>query len=378
MRLMLRWLPLGSLCVAAILNAQAPASPPQPAPGNSQDNPYVQPPGVVTTACPQPLAHQTPGSVVTSGDWVELQRTGCLGACPAYTVRLYAGGTVHWHGDGFVTVRGDAAAQVDAAQAANLIQQLRDHGFESLCGSYSRPITDNAAYITTVSVAGRAVRVSDYADSAPAWLRDFDDRIDAAADTHRWRHGEPSSELFGDQHIQQDARFPKPGRTQLMHAAGTPNGAIQLLLAQQVPVDAEDASGWTALMYAAADGSLRQVRQLLAAGADASHRSRAGESLLFAAAESADNPVNKLIVLQKAGANVAAGTNDGTTVLMMAVSRYWQPEILRTVLSLGADPRVRNSQGKTALDLLEQAWQGLHQDDPAAYDIARQLLLKAH
>jgi len=376
MRLMPALLLLCSVVIAAPLDAQVPANSPRPAPDKSVENPYVQPAGVVTTGCPQPLAHQTPGSTVTSGDWVELQRTGCLGACPAYTVRLYAGGSVRWHGDGFVTVRGDAAGEVDPAQAANLIQQLRDQGFESLCGSYSRPISDNPRYITTVSVAGKPVRVSDYASSAPQWLRDFDDRIDAAADTHRWRHGDPANELFGDHHLVEDARFPKPGRTQLMHAAGTANGAIRLLLDEKVPVDAEDASGWTALMYAAGDGSLAQVRQLLAAGADASHRSRAGESLLFAAAESADNPVNKLIVLQKAGANIAAGANDGTTVLMIAVSRYWQPEILKTVLSLGADPRVRNSQGKTALDLLEQARQG--HDEPAAYAMARQQLLKAH
>jgi hypothetical protein len=297
------------------------------------------------------------GSTVTSGDWVELQRQGCLGFCPAYTVRLYGSGVVSWHGDSFVAVRGVAAGQVDAGAAANLIQQLRDHGFASLCGDYRRGVTDNA--------------------TAPAWLRDFDDRIDALADTHRWRHGEPSRELFGDRRLLEDVQFPKPGRTQLMQAAGTPGGPIQLLLEQKVLVDAEDASGWTALMYAAAgDSPSVQVRQLLAAGAAASRSSRAGETLLFAAAGSRVDPVRKLVLLQKAGANAAAVSNDGTTLLMIAVSRYRQPEVLKTVLAMGVNPSVRNSQGKTALDLLDQSPD--RTENRAAYEAARALLLRAH
>jgi hypothetical protein len=344
-------------------------------PPSDQNSPLVQPAGVLQSECPQPLAHVPAGSTVSIGDWVELRRTGCYGTCPAYTVRLNANGTVNWHGERFVAVTGDATAQVDAGAAANLIQQLRDHGFASLCGGYTRPITDAATFLTTVSVGGNAFRVKDYAASAPAWLRDFDDRIDAAADTHRWRHGDPVSETFGGMHLAEDANSPKPGRTRLMRAAGTTNGAIQLLLAQKVAVDAEDASGWTALMYAAGDGSLDQVKQLLAAGASAAHVSRAGETLLFAAAGSENNPVGKLRVLQRAGANAAAGSNDGTTVLMIAASRYWQPGLLKAVLSLGVNPSVRNARGKTAIDVLEEARTVM--DAPEAYTAARALLLQA-
>jgi hypothetical protein len=340
-----------------------------------QNSPLVQPAGVVQSGCPQPLAHRTPGSTVSSGDWVELERTGCHGVCSDYRVRLYGNGTVNWHGEHAVAVAGDAGAQVDAGAAANLIQQLRDHGFASLCGGYTRPIADSPTYLTTVNVSGTAYRVSDHAGSAPAWLRDFDDRVDAVADTHRWRHGEPSTEVFGAMHLVEDARFPKPGRTRLMRAAATSDGAIQLLLAQKVAVDAEDASGWTALMYAAGDGSLDQVRQLLGAGASAAHVSRAGETLLFAAAGSAENPVGKLGVLQKAGANAAAVSGDGTTVLMIAASRYWQPGVLKAVLELGVNPSVRNGQGKTALDVLEQA--RVVREVPGAYEAARAMLMRA-
>ena len=350
------------------------------APPDSGNSPLVQPADVVQSRCPQPLAHVAPGSTVTSGDWVELTRTGCGGRCPNYTVRLFASGAVNWRGDASVAVIGSASAQVDGPTAANLIQQLRDHGFNALCGVYSRRVTDAEAAWTTVSVGGTSFAVYDKARSAPAWLRDFDDRVDAVADTHCWRHGEPAVELFGAKHLIEDATSAKTGRTRLMRAAATPNGAIALLLAQKVAIEAEDASGWTALMYAAGAGSLEQVRQLLAAGANASHASHAGETLLFAAAGSLQNPVGKLLLLQKAGANVAAVTNQGATVLMIAASRYQQPEILKAVLAMGADPSVRNQDGKTALDVLEQAGEqaGAQADTPAAYQVAKAMLLRAH
>jgi hypothetical protein len=292
-------------------------------------------------------------------------------------MRLYGNGQVRWHGESGVAVLGDAIAQVDAAQAANLMQQLLDHDFLKLCGSYSRRITDSPASVTTISVGTRVLRVSDYAQSAPLWLRDFDDRIEATADTHRWRHGDPATELFGDLHLIEDARFAKPGKTQLMHATATPGReAVQLLLQQKVAVDAEDASGWTALMYAAGVGSLEQLRQLLAAGADATHRSRMGETLLFAAAGSRSDAVPKLLLLQQAGANVGAITNDGTTALMIAVGYYWKPEIIKTLLALGADPSARNAAGKTALDLLNARI--MASGSPAEFEAAHALLQHAH
>jgi hypothetical protein len=318
-----------------------------------------------------------PGSTVSSGDYVELHRTRCLGTCPAYTVWLDANGTVRWHGEQFVVVTGDAQGQVDGPTAANLMQQLRDHGFAQLCANYSRPVTDNPATITTLSVGSNVKQVRDYAASAPAWVREFDDRIDALTDTHRWRHGDPAHELFSDRHLAEDARFAKPGRNLMMQAAAThDHGAIEVMLQQRVPVDGEDASGWTALMYAAGPGSIDQVRQLLAAGADANHRSRAGETVVFAAAASPDNAVAKLRLLQRAGASVLASSNDGTTPLMIAAAHPQQPEVLRELIAMGANPASRNAQGKTAVDVLNAV--SPDAASQAQFNAERKLLQQSH
>jgi hypothetical protein len=328
------------------------------------------------SSCPQPLEHVLPGSSVSSGDFVEVQRTRCYGTCPAYTVRLDASGAVRWHGAQFVAVTGEAQGQVDAGAAANLMQQLRDHGFAQLCGSYTRNITDSASTITTLSVGNTVKQVRDYAGSAPGWVREFDDRVDALANTHQWRHGDGLHELLSSNRLAEDALFAKPGRNLMMRAAATHDrGAIEVMLQQRVPVDAEDESGWTALMYAAGAGSIDQVRQLLAAGADATHRSHAGEPVMFAATGSPDNAVAKLRLLQRAGGNAQTSSNDGTTALMIAASHPAQSEVLGVLVEMGVNPAARNAQGKTALDLLNAA-------DPtsataAQFDAERTLLQRA-
>ncbi len=346
--------------------------------GAQAENPFVLPAGTRLVGCPQPLAHITPGSTVSSGDWVELERNGCAGACADYRVRLNANGTVEWHGMAQVLVARSATGQVDAAQVANLIQHMRDHGFEALCQRYTRQGLEAPWTATRISVAGVVHEVRDDSDSAPAWIRDFDADIDGTADTHRWRHGDPARELFGAGHLSADARLPKPGRTQLMRAAGGQGvGAMRLLLGQNAVVDQADASGWTALMYAAGAGTLAQVQVLLDAGADAGRRSAAGENALFAAVASTDNPVAKLRLLARAGAGVTTARSDGTSVLMLAADAYPSGDLLRTVLSLGADPSVRDAQGRTAIDRLDAARAALGEASTAdRYQAARALLVR--
>jgi len=83
-------------------------------------------------------------------------------------------------------------------------------------------VTDVPTFFTTLNVAGQSKTVRDYADGAPKWLRDLDQEIDGLADTHRWRHGDPAEELFGEMRLQEDTFMPKPGITcPLRHRSAT-------------------------------------------------------------------------------------------------------------------------------------------------------------
>jgi ankyrin repeat protein len=92
--------------------------------------------------------------------------------------------------------------------------------------------------------------VSNYDNGAPRLLQQFEYEIDSLADTHRWIHGDPRKELIGN--VRADAAFAKPGLTALMRAAAVADtGEMQRLLAAKSDPNAQDSSGWTALVYSA-------------------------------------------------------------------------------------------------------------------------------
>jgi hypothetical protein len=147
----------------------------------------------------------------------------------------------------------------EAAQA--LLQQFLAPRFWALCGGYDASVTDNPAMQVEVRIGGRSKKVWNYADSAPRFERTFEDAVDAAAETHALRHGDPRTEPFSN--IFQDAYMPKPGVTPLMKAA---------------------ANADTALMYAAAGSHSEPVQLLLVAGANPNRKSLSGDTPLMASA----------------------------------------------------------------------------------------------
>ena len=145
-----------------------------------------------TTGCPWPFEGEFVSSTLSPGDYVQFERTACYGRCPAYSVRIQADGGVHWQGRKFVAVSGGQDAKVSPVDAASLIGIFRSRGFWTLCSTYERYITDLPAWITTVRIGSHEKRVLNYAERAPQWLTDLDLKVDSLADTHRWRHGDPT------------------------------------------------------------------------------------------------------------------------------------------------------------------------------------------
>ena len=58
-----------------------------------------------------------------------------FGSCPVYTVQVRGDGTVTWHGEKYVAVRGEAAGRIQVSEARDLISSFRSNGFWNLCGS---------------------------------------------------------------------------------------------------------------------------------------------------------------------------------------------------------------------------------------------------
>ncbi len=98
--------------------------------------------------------------------------------------------------------------------------------------------------------------------------------------------------------------------------------SIRSLLAAARPadVDAADATGWNALMYAVKGGHDEIVRMLLQAGANVGRRDDAGETALHLAARYGRVTATELLL--RAGADLEARDSAGRSPLYRAIERH--------------------------------------------------------
>jgi len=125
--------------------------------------------------------------------------------------------------------------------------------------------------------------------------------------------------------------------------------ATALLAHPELKVDAENTAAETPLMMAALRGNLDWTQRLLERGALVN---RHGWTPLHYAAS---GPEPKLVaLLLERGAQIEAPSPNRTTPLMMA-SKYGAIDSAELLLARGADPRVRNDVGLSAVDFARQA-----------------------
>ena len=105
------------------------------------------------------------------------------------------------------------------------------------------------------------------------------------------------------------------------------------------------------LINAAKNGDIKNVKELLAKGADVGTKNKNGETALHFAAW--DGHVDVVKVLIEKGADVDAKDNDGKTALHWAALRG-NVEVARVLIEKGADVGAKNEDGKTALHYAAQ------------------------
>jgi TonB family protein len=292
--------------------------------------------GLDRSQCPS-SNERVPPTTVTNGDFVELQRWN-------EEVRVGADGSVVWKQRDF-SQRG----QITPAEANSLLERFRTPAIWRLCGRYDQAgLMDGGSSSFKVRIGGREKSVGEYGDAAPAIFRDAELAVDLSANTHQWRHGDPTTESIAEITFEY---LPKPGKTELMDAAHRGDKkAFQTALAAGDELTDVDASGWTPLMYAASSYGDSPLSEIVKAGVDVNARSKIGETALMASAVTgmADED------LLNAGAEVNAANDDGVTALMLLVQRG-DPSEVETLLKAGADARMKDSKGRTALDYLNSA-----------------------
>lgn len=177
------------------------------------------------------------------------------------------------------------------------------------------------------------------------------------------------------------------GVTALMNAAvAGRDGMVRLLLQNGAKPNATDKEGWTALMYATAGRHWNVVKELIGAEADLEAKDKEGWTALMLALSSGAGSVSEQLL--KAGAKMPAQAPNGLSPILLAASgrdlaavrqvleagpvaldardsEQWtalevagyngDAQIVMELLRAGADPSLKDKDGKTALDrALEQ------------------------
>ena len=117
---------------------------------------------------------------------IGLERSGCYGTCPVYTVIIKSDGTFRYKGEHFVKRTGEHTGTVSLYAFNHVAQYVRDSGFMDLQESYTRMVTDNPTTFTTAVIDGKRKVVSNYADAGPSKLWAIEQLIDKLLLEAKW------------------------------------------------------------------------------------------------------------------------------------------------------------------------------------------------
>jgi hypothetical protein len=303
---------------------------------------------------------------------IALERSGCYGSCPGYTVAINNSGII-FEGRAYIVASGRHADRVDEATLGDLVNKFVRADFYSMESEYSASVTDCPAYILSISIDGNEKRVVDYMGEwmgMPAAIRELEDEVDSVARTGRWISG--SAGLVA---VLQKEKFDfRTLEAQIMlkeAAARGAAGTVRELLAAGVsltpilPPKSPDPSlgtpfenvGWLnaasqypevlqVLMDAGASKHDQGDKDLALVGAARSGAVSAAKALIAYGA-SPNTDLAKLIVTQGSGGMTISGPGSGSVLIIAAESG--NPEMISEILRYKPRLEARNRDGKTAL-----------------------------
>lgn len=127
----------------------------------------------------------------SESDVLTLERTGCYGPCPVYSIALHDDGRVVYQGRAFVKLVGEVKGQTERSTIDILRRDIRRSGLMALgkdcCDCYD--ITDHpGANIRYDFGLGERGSIDHHhgCEAAPAWLGMLEDRIDEVLQSKRF------------------------------------------------------------------------------------------------------------------------------------------------------------------------------------------------
>jgi hypothetical protein len=126
-----------------------------------------------------------------------IQRTRCYGACPVYSLRLYADGTVLYRGDTNVRVRGSQKVTVPRALVDGLSKKFLAARFLDLGEACPRGVTDHPSLGMFFRSGERTRFIHQYlgcGGPTQELMEKLGAEVDAAVDVKQWTAGPQDDE----------------------------------------------------------------------------------------------------------------------------------------------------------------------------------------
>ncbi len=120
---------------------------------------------------------------------IRLERTGCFGSCPSYSVTIRGDGKIDHYGGRFVSISGHQTATIAPSEFSNLLEQFRAANFFALDGMYQAGVTDSPTYVLKVKLGESSKEVLDYVGEwvgMPSVVTELEDAVDRVSDSARW------------------------------------------------------------------------------------------------------------------------------------------------------------------------------------------------
>jgi len=86
---------------------------------------------------------------------IGMERTGCLGVCPSYTVRIRSDGSIIYSGGKYAKFQGVKKGKINDIGLSNLLDFVKKSDYLYMRDEYSSKITDNSSTYTYIKFDGK-------------------------------------------------------------------------------------------------------------------------------------------------------------------------------------------------------------------------------
>lgn len=135
---------------------------------------------------------------------IQLERIGCYGTCPVYTIAIHGDGRVEYTGSSHVKETGSHEGRIEPDKIRALLSQFAKTKFWDVAEDYSRAkcgryCTDMATVVTRVTLKGATHKVKHYygCGNAPRSLFDLESSVDKTVDSQQWTGDVSKAGPFG-------------------------------------------------------------------------------------------------------------------------------------------------------------------------------------